>query len=291
MTKKYLLDNKVWIEKTSEGLQKLSIATDLAAAEIYLHGAHLTHYQPHGQSPVIFDAQASRVTPPKAVHAGIPICWPWFGPHPTDSSKPQHGFVRDRVWILSKVHALADEEIEVILSLKSNAHTQALFDFSFELELTFTIGNTLTLSLKTTNLDTKSFTITQALHTYFAISHLSNVQIKGVENCSYVDYTDHKIVKKDKEALIVQQEVNRVYVPSNATVFIEDSKAKRTIVVSKSGSHSTTIWNPWVENGIHDLKGDAYNRFVCVETTNALEDAVSIAPQRSHTITQHIALK
>ncbi|MGB6019201.1 MAG: hypothetical protein WBF77_06355, partial [Sulfurimonadaceae bacterium] len=80
---------------SNNGLTKIIITNEHSDAEIYLHGGHLTHFQPKGEEALIFDAKASRVTPPKSVHAGIPICWPWFGLHPTDSTKPQHGFARD----------------------------------------------------------------------------------------------------------------------------------------------------------------------------------------------------
>jgi len=31
---------------------------------------------------------------PRAIHGGVPVCFPWFGNHPTDATKPAHGFAR-----------------------------------------------------------------------------------------------------------------------------------------------------------------------------------------------------
>ena len=142
---KFEIPNRLYFEKSENGLTKIIVTNDIADAEIYLHGGHLTHFQPKGEAALIFDAEKSRVTPPKSVHAGIPICWPWFGVHPTDDTKPQHGFVRDKEWTLKSTKALETKETEVILTLKDDTHTHTLFPYSFELELTFTIGKTLTI--------------------------------------------------------------------------------------------------------------------------------------------------
>jgi len=283
--------NSVSFTENEHGLSKIIITNELADAEIYLYGGHLTHFRPKGEEALVFDAKESYVTPPKSVHAGIPVCWPWFGAHPSDSSKPQHGFARDRVWILKSTKELDTKETEVTLTLKDDEQTHTLFPYAFELELTFTIGKALSIALTTTNRDENSFTITQALHTYFAISDIKTISIVGVEETPFVDYTDNKKVKSKKAELEIHQEVNRVYVPTNASCTIIDRDLNRKIVIEKSGSESTTIWNPWRESGIHDLPGEKYRKFVCIETTNALQDAVTLQPNESHQIRQVISVK
>jgi glucose-6-phosphate 1-epimerase len=176
-----------------------------------------------------------------------------------------------------------------VLTLNDDKETQALFPYAFELELTFNIGKKLSIELKTTNMDENSFTITQALHTYFAISDIETVKIEGVETTPFIDYTDDKKKKKEIESLQIRQEVNRVYVPTDATCIIVDKDLNREIVIEKSGSNSTTIWNPWKESGIHDLPDEKYRKFVCIETTNALQDAVTLQPNESHQIRQLIS--
>ena len=34
----------------------------------------------------------------KAIRGGIPVCFPWFANHPSDATKPAHGFARMRTW-------------------------------------------------------------------------------------------------------------------------------------------------------------------------------------------------
>ena len=280
--------NDVTVVTTNSGLTKLIVKNPVAEAEIYLHGGHLTHYKVQGEAPLIFDAKESSVTPPKSVHAGIPICWPWFGVHPTESTKPQHGFARDKVWSLKSTTTIDADKTVVTLTLSDDEETHALFPYAFELELPFTISRSLTISLQTTNRDKSPFVITQALHTYFAVNDVQNIKILGVENTRFVDYTDHKKEKSESQALQIDQEVNRVYIPTRSTCTIVDEEMKRKISIEKSGSDSTTIWNPWRGSGIHDLPEDKYKKFVCVETTNALEDQKELQPNECHTIEQKI---
>ena len=288
--KQFEIPNTLSFTKNDGDLTKIIITNSLAEAEIYLHGAHLTHFQPKDEEALIFNAKESYVTPPKSVHAGIPICWPWFGAHPTDSTKPQHGFARDKAWTLKSTTVLDSKETEVVLTLKDDTHSHTLFPYSFELELTFTIGKTLTIGLKTTNTDENSFTITQALHTYFAISDIETVEINGVEKTPFIDYTDNKKQKSEDAALKIHQEVNRVYIPTDSTCIIVDKELKREIIIEKEGSNSTTIWNPWKESGIHDLPDEKYREFVCIETTNALQDAVTLHSKESHHIIQVVSV-
>ncbi len=288
--KPFELKETLQIITTENNLLKLIITNDYCEAEIYLHGGHLTHYQPKGEAALIFDAKKSKVTPPKSVHAGIPICWPWFGPHPSDENKPQHGFARDSVWEIESTKILSSQETEIILTLQESAYSRTLFDFSFTLELTFRLGSSCSVSLKTVNTDQKSFIITQALHSYFAISDLSNIEIEGIRDTPFIDYTDEKKEKVEKSVLTIAKETNRVYLPSSEPCIIHDSGLKREIVISKEGSNSTTIWNPWRESRIHDLPDNSYRRFVCIESTNALEDKIKLAPNTAHTITQIITV-
>ena len=203
---------------------------------------------------------------------------------------PQHGFARDSLWTLKKALQLQTGETEITMQLTSNSETHKLFDYAFLLEVTFLVGKELSVTLTTTNTDPKPFTLTQALHTYLMVDDIKDISIEGVQETPFVDYTDEKKEKKEKEALQITCEVNRVYLPTTATCLLHDTRQKNTIKVSKTGSHSTTIWNPWQASGIHDLPDDTYRSFVCIETTNALSDAITLAPNTIHSISQTIGV-
>ena len=75
------------------------IENHLAKATVCLQGAQLTHWQPRSQAePVTFMSATVQYTEGKSIRAGVPICWPWFGPHATDKARASHGFARNVLW-------------------------------------------------------------------------------------------------------------------------------------------------------------------------------------------------
>ena len=58
---------------------------------------------------------------------------------------------------------------------------------------------------------------------------------------------------------------------SDAAVEVDDVAGARTLVIEKSGSRSTVVWNPWIEKvkRLADLPDGDYPRFLCIEPTNA----------------------
>lgn len=67
-----------------------------AEVTVDLQGATVTHFRPVGEDPVLWLSTQAVYASGKAIRGGIPICWPWFGPHPDDPGKPDHGFARTR---------------------------------------------------------------------------------------------------------------------------------------------------------------------------------------------------
>ena len=102
------------------GLPLVRIETPWSAAEIYLHGASVTHFQLHGEPPLLFLSEKSRFEKDAPIRGGIPIIFPWFGPHPSDPKKGQHGFARSTDW---KVESKSDNEIA--LRLEASDATRA----------------------------------------------------------------------------------------------------------------------------------------------------------------------
>src|SRR5437868_3914610 len=73
------------------GLPRAVVTTPAAEAHLYLHGAHVTHYQPRGGLPVLLLSPRSAFEDGKPIRGGVPVIFPWFGPHKTDPSLPMHG--------------------------------------------------------------------------------------------------------------------------------------------------------------------------------------------------------
>src|SRR5438067_13913064 len=111
-------------------LKKIDIDSPAAKGEIYLHGAHVTQFQPKGHQPVLFLSKESSFQSDKAIRGGVPICFPWFGPKADDSAAPMHGFARISQWKLDSMQRAGDEAI-VVMSLQSDATTRRRWPHDF----------------------------------------------------------------------------------------------------------------------------------------------------------------
>src|SRR5450432_3825163 len=117
--KQFEIPGIVRIEPGNGGLTKLVVTSPKASAEIYLHGAHVTHFQPAGQKPVLWMSESSLFDASKPIRGGVPICFPWFGPRKDDPKSPAHGFARLREWKIESISHIGDEVV-VTLILKSD---------------------------------------------------------------------------------------------------------------------------------------------------------------------------
>ena len=271
-----------------------------ARASVSLHGAQVLSYMPEGHEEVLWLSSAARIVSGKAIRGGIPVCWPWFGPHPSDASKPAHGFVRTRPWRVTGSAAHAGRA-RIVLAFDTQDLTQepdqGLSPFRAVAELEITLDDKLTLSLTTENRDKRPFTLTQALHSYFLVGDIGVIRISGLETRPYIDKLAGRMLAGETLPVAIGVEIDRIYVESPDTVTIEDAALQRRIVVAKQGSLSTVLWNPWIAKSarlgdITDADGaDGYKRMVCVETANAGTDAVTLAPGARHRIVTQISVE
>jgi D-hexose-6-phosphate mutarotase len=271
------------------GLVFAEIDNAHATATVCLQGAHLTTWRPKGQTqPVIWLSEAARFAPGKSIRGGVPVCWPWFGPHATQGEYPAHGYARTVPWQVTRTEPLDDGATRIALVLLQNEQTRAQFPHACRLEIRLTIGERLQVELVTTNLDTEPLTIGEALHTYFRIGDIGQVQVLGLEGCEYVDKVDGGARKRQDGPVTFVGETDRVYVDTTARCVIEDPVLQRRILIDKSGSRSTVVWTPWQEKAakMGDLgPNDGWRRMVCVESGNALDNVVRIAPGEVHALT------
>jgi len=251
-------------------------------AKIALQGAHLFHYQRQDQEPLIWLSKASFFESGKAIRGGIPICWPWFGKHP-NRNLPQHGFARTALWELLESDETDEDETKLTLQLHHLPEHFKLWPHRFELRLHITIGQTLTLALTTTNRDEQSFTITSALHSYFAVSDIQNVSIAGLENIPYLDTVTNSLEMQTGRVRITR-EVDRIYRQVHNPLTLHDRE--RTVTIKSEGTSSVVVWNPWIDKcaRMADMDDGAYQKMVCIETANALDDARGLDPGAEHTL-------
>ncbi len=263
------------------GLPMIQVKTSKATALISIHAGQVLSFKPVSESEdVMFLSDKAYYQDGKAIKGGVPICWPWFGPDPEDKGRPGHGFVRNRPWHVVATEVTANGDIEVTLGLTETPETQAIWPHSFVLTQEIVIGNSLNLMLTTRNTGTEKFTITQAFHTYFKVGNIAQTRVIGLEGCSYIDKTDNSAQKQQNGAVIIDSEVDRIYLNVNNPLTIEDSVLQRRIRITSQGSKTAVVWNPWekISREMADLEDTDYQHLLCVETTNAANDRVEVAP-------------
>jgi glucose-6-phosphate 1-epimerase len=251
------------------GLPKLLIETPFSTAEIYLHGAHVTAFRKTGEPPLLFMSASSSFSMDTAIRGGVPVIFPWFGPR---EGLPAHGFARAVEWDLLESELLDDGCVRVRLSMPSLK--------SYEVEYRVTVGETLTLELTVGNTDKKEASFESCLHTYFQVGSIDTVTLTGLKDTGYFDKVRETGALETGNAIRITEETDRVYFDTAATVAIQDPSLGRTIHVSKSGSGSTVVWNPWIEKSkrLPDLGDEDYQRMVCVESGNIGKNKVTLPP-------------
>lgn len=269
-------------KKFPNGFEYIEVENSSAKAKIALQGAHIFEYVKKGEESYIWLSEISDFEHGKSIRGGIPICWPWFGMN-KDKSLPQHGFARISMWEFVCSNEIDEKTSSVTLKLTCSDETLKIWAYRFELELHVVISENLAVELKTTNLDDKEFEITQALHTYFSVSHISHVSIKGLDKKPYLDALTWK-KEIQKGDITFNQEVDRVYQEVDNEVLLLDKN--RTISIENKGSSSVVVWNPWIDkcSRMSAMKDDDYKKMVCIESANAFDDARVIKPNETHTL-------
>ena len=290
LNQKYGIRNQLTFSDGPGGLVWAEINNPYAEAAITLHGGQVLSYRPQTQAPVLWLSRKRYFQTGKAIRGGIPVCWPWFGDHPTDTGKPAHGFARTAAWSVHASEKLEDESTRLTLVFAASEETLALWPHRFRLEIEVTVSAVLRVKLICTNTGSAPFTCTGALHSYFNISSISNVAIKGLEECPYLDKVDQGRRKVQEGPISIQRETDRIYIDTTAACTIEDNGLDRRIDITKNGSRTTVVWNPWIDKArrMQDFGDEEYENMVCVETANAAEDVVTLAPGGSHTLEQAV---
>ncbi|WP_413112038.1 D-hexose-6-phosphate mutarotase [Thaumasiovibrio sp. DFM-14] len=266
-----------------QGIPVLHITHPLAEAAISLHGGHIIGFKPHGEKGLLWLSEKAEFAPDKAIRGGIPVCWPWFG----KATAPAHGFARTSLWSLQE-HRENDTGVIVSLSLEDNEETLAIWPHKFHNVLRFEIGNTLTVSLTTTNTDAHPWQYGGALHTYFDVEHINTTTVTGMGEV-YLDSLQEGKVCKGELALTFEAETDRIYTQPEPTIVINDTQ--RQLMVKNGGDRSAVIWNPWMalSTSMADMADNSYETMLCVESTIHGND-VTLAPSESHTLTTKISI-
>jgi len=277
---------------TPGGLIRIALTPALCSAQVFLQGAHVAAFQPAGAQPVLFMSPRSRFEIGKPIRGGVPVIFPWFGPRAGHPDAPAHGFVRTMPWEIESLTS-DGKSATLVLVVESNEATRAQWPHDFTLRHRITAGAELSMTIEITNRSDAPFSFEEALHSYFAISDINAVTATGFEGAEYLDKTDGERRKtQDRAPIRITAETDRVYLNTRATCAIADPGMSRTIVIEKSGSDATVLWNPWISKAarLTDL-GDGWPGMLCIETANAAENAVTLASGATHAMNATVRLR
>ena len=276
------------------GLPFIEVTTANSSALISVYAGQVLSFRPAGEvDDLMFLSEKAYYQTGKAIKGGAPVCWPWFGADPQGLGRPAHGFVRNRMWNVVATEITVSGSIRVILGLEDTPETIEIWPQSFTLMLEITVGRSLNLELVTRNTGDQLFPVTQAFHTYFKVGDISQVSVSGLEDTDYIDKVDNSALKKQIGPVVINEEVDRIYLGVRDELVINDIALNRRIRIRSGGSKTAVVWNPWakISADMADLQDNDYRNLLCAETTNAATDVVEVSPGRESRLVANYSIE
>lgn len=250
---------------------------------ISLWGGNLVSYRPKDQKEDVFWlGELNKFDNVQAIRGGVPVCWPRFAEEKLNKHLPRHGFARISRWHLSDVR-VDENGAEATLLLVPAAE----FKLKAEARLSIKMTDKLEYCLETVNPGNEVLTFSEALHAYFNVGSLDEVEISGLSG-SYKNSLDGQIYKLE-DNLKIKGEFDSIFTDHSGTVEIVDPVFKRVISVSKSGSDTIVVWNPGKD--LAEMSPGQYKKFVCVEPSNTGASFVRLEPGEKHKIAMTVQVR
>ncbi|KAL0873282.1 hypothetical protein Bca101_022987 [Brassica carinata] len=267
--------------KDINGLEKIIIRDDRGRSfEVYMYGGQVASWKDAKGEELLVMSSKAIFKPPTPIRGGIPILFPQYA---NTGPLPSHGFVRQRFWEIDtnppQLPSNSYYKAFVDLILRPSQDDFKIWPHKFEYRLRVHLGTEgeLVLTSRVKNTDVKPFNFTMALHPYFSVSDISEIQVEGLQNLDYLDQLKNRTRSTDHEkAITFTSQFDRIYLSTPDDIRIVDKKKNKTIVVHKEGQVDAVVWNPW-EKKVEDLGTEDYRRFVTVESA-AVEKPITVNP-------------
>jgi glucose-6-phosphate 1-epimerase len=236
------------------------------------------------QAPLQADLQADLQTP---IQTTILPNLQTSGGHgaATPAQVPAHGWVRNQPWLLDRIDQ-GPQHISLRLRYPAPIGLPVAWAEQIELTLDISIGARLGLALRCHNQSPATLSLSQALHSYFAISHVDQVEVLDLHNARCIDTLDNWAEKRDSVALTIHQETDRIYLDTPPLIRVRDRGWQRTLCIHSDDSASAVVWNPWIDKSrrLSQFPADAWQRMLCIETARVLDDCMSLPPGATGTM-------
>lgn len=156
-------------------------------------------------------------------------------------------------------------DTSVTMEMAPSDYTKEIWDKEFL--VTFTVdleADQLSTKMLVENKGQEAFDFQAALHSYFAVSSLDNLEItgsfEGKEFLNKLVGDGGEMQTEDRSAITISEEYDRVYKGVNDPVLNDKGTGKKLAVLNNAGWEDTVVWNPYGNEGM------GYNNFVCVES-------------------------
>ena len=149
-------------------------------------------------------------------------------------------------------------------SSTSDATTAPLFPHPFVARLAVTAGDTLELAFEVENTGDAPFEFEVALHTYFAVSDVGAVAVRGLGGCPYADRVAGGVRDRQDAGAPVRfdGEVDRVY-ECSGLVTLADPAGGRAVRIESTSAGSVVVWNPGAIKArtVADMSPEGFRQF------------------------------
>jgi len=243
--------------QSEEGLEYIRLVHPKSGSSsvVYLYGGLVSSFVHEGVEYIAVRPDA-KMDGSKPISGGLSHCWPQFGP----GAIQQHGFARNVNW---EVKSMTDTS--VTLELAPSDYTKAMWDKPFLCTFTVSLQEShLDTSMVVENKGSEAFDFQAALHSYFAVSALNNLEIRGsFENKEFLNKLagdGGEMQTETRSVITIGEEYDRVYMGVNDPVLADKGTGKTLTVRNAAGYEDTVLWSPYGNEGM------GYNNFVCVES-------------------------
>jgi glucose-6-phosphate 1-epimerase len=244
-------------------------------ASVSLEGGQLLQFTPTGQRPWLYLSPLANQAPGKAIRGGIPVCWPWFGPHATDAAAPQHGIARTAAW---EVTTLAADKEGLSIELQGPEYD------GLSVSTTLRLGPSLDVELVTHNRSDTTHLLGAALHTYLALGDTRHAEVAGLAGSRYDDKVLRTQARHETDRLGCAGDIDRI-VYTDAVLELIDPLWQRRFRIFRRNAGCAVLWNPGAvkARALADMPDGDWTDFFCVEAAIAANDTRQLAPGETFT--------
>lgn len=263
-----------------QGLRGWQVDTPACTALVSRQGGQVLRFQARGRPPLLWLSPLAQLRPGKAIRGGIPLCFPWFGPHPADPALPAHGFARLRDWRLAEARRGGDD-LHLVLALDADAASRDLWPHDFQARLHLHFGRELALRLEVRNSGDTPCRLTFAFHSYFPLGDVRRAHVEGLAGSTCIDQlAAGRARHASPDELRFVGETDRIYLATSGECRLVDELSGDRFELRAEGCRSVVAWNPGPDKTLRlgDMPPAAWQGMACVESGNVEDDAVVLAP-------------